>query len=55
MKNILAAGFVAMSVFAATSAVAQDTIRFAFTDIDGLEAVQREMGPSKMHLKRLLA
>ena len=47
MKNILAAGFVAMSVFAATSAVAQDTIRFAFTDIDGLEAVQREMGPFK--------
>jgi len=47
MKNILASGIVAMSVFAATSAVAQDTIRFAFTDIDGLEAVQREMGPFK--------
>jgi len=47
MKNILASGLVAMSVFAATSAVAQDTIRFAFTDIDGLEAVQREMGPFK--------
>lgn len=47
MKQILASGLVAMSLFAASTAVAQDTIRFAFTDIDGLEALQREMGPFK--------
>jgi phosphonate transport system substrate-binding protein len=47
MKQLLASGLIAMSVLAASNAAAQDTIRFAFTDIDGLEALQREMGPFK--------
>lgn len=42
MKHLLAAG---LSLGA--PALAQDTIRFAVTDIDGLEALQREMGPFK--------
>jgi phosphonate transport system substrate-binding protein len=47
MKQLLASGLIAMSVLAATDIVAQDTTRFGFTDIDGLEALQREMGPFK--------
>ena len=47
MKQLLASGLIALGVLAASNAVAQDTIRFAFTDIDGLEALQREMGPFK--------
>ena len=47
MKTILASGFLAASLIAATPTVAAETIRFAFTDIDGMEAVQREMGPFK--------
>lgn len=45
MKQTLAASFLALGILAATGAAAQDTIRFAVTDIDGLEALQREMGP----------
>jgi phosphonate transport system substrate-binding protein len=51
MHNLLKAGLVAGTVFAsaicATVASAQDTIRFAVTDIDGMEALQTEMGPFK--------
>ena len=51
MNKLLKAGFVAGVVFAgalsATVAAAQDTIRFAVTDIDGMEALQTEMGPFK--------
>lgn len=51
MNHLLKAGFVASVVFAsaitATIAAAQDTIRFAVTDIDGMEALQTEMGPFK--------
>ena len=47
MKQLLASGLLAASLFAATQAAAQDTIRFAVTDIDGLESLQREMGPFK--------
>ncbi len=51
MNTLLKAGFIAASMFAsavsATVAAAQDTIRFAVTDIDGLEALQTEMGPFK--------
>ena len=47
MKQTLAASFLAMGVLAATGVAAQETIRFAVTDIDGLEALQREMGPFK--------
>ena len=47
MKTILKAGLVALASLAATAAIAQDTIRFAVTDIDGMEALQKEMGPFK--------
>lgn len=47
MTMLLKAGAVALAAMAAQSAVAAETIRFAVTDIDGMEAVQREMGPFK--------
>ncbi len=51
MYNLLKAGLVVGTMLAgavsATVASAQDTIRFAVTDIDGLEALQTEMGPFK--------
>lgn len=47
MLDFLRATVFAAAAFAAGSAVAQETIRFAVTDIDGLEALQKEMGPFK--------
>ena len=48
MNAFLKATALALVSLAATSmAMAQDTIRFAVTDIDGLEALQKEMGPFK--------
>lgn len=47
MNHLIKSGLVAFGLMAATAAAAQDTIRFAVTDIDGLEALQREMGPFK--------
>jgi phosphonate transport system substrate-binding protein len=47
MKQLLSCGLVAVGLLAATSAMAEDTIRFAVTDIDGLESLQRDMGPFK--------
>jgi phosphonate transport system substrate-binding protein len=47
VKQFLASGLFAAGLVLAAPAVAQDTIRFAVTDIDGLEALQREMGPFK--------
>ena len=51
MNSMIKAGLFAASLFAgfgmATVATAQETIRFAVTDIDGLEALQTEMGPFK--------
>jgi phosphonate transport system substrate-binding protein len=47
MKQFLTYSFVALAALSAVPAVAQETIRFAVTDIDGLEALQREMGPFK--------
>lgn len=47
MKQFIAAGLLAASLFAAAPVLAQDTIRFAVTDIDGLEELQRDMGPFK--------
>lgn len=38
---------VTAQLLVAGAASAQDTIRFAVTDIDGMEALQREMGPFK--------
>lgn len=47
MNRFLASGLLAVSLAVAAPVAAQDTIRFAVTDIDGLEALQREMGPFK--------
>lgn len=49
MNSMIKAGLLAVSMIAggATLAAAQETIRFAVTDIDGLEALQTEMGPFK--------
>jgi phosphonate transport system substrate-binding protein len=46
MKTALSL-LVAAQLFVAGAAAAEDTIRFAVTDIDGMEALQREMGPFK--------
>ncbi|MFM7446665.1 MAG: PhnD/SsuA/transferrin family substrate-binding protein, partial [Tabrizicola sp.] len=47
MKPLLTSGLLAFGLAAATPLAAQDAIRFAVTDIDGMEALQREMGPFK--------
>ncbi|OYU19182.1 MAG: phosphonate-binding protein [Rhodobacteraceae bacterium PARR1] len=47
MKSVLTAAAIAFAAFVAPVAQAQETIRFAVTDIDGLEALQKEMGPFK--------
>lgn len=47
MKPLLASGLVALALASATASAAQEPIRFAVTDIDGMEALQREMGPFK--------
>ncbi len=46
MKTFLIAAAVAL-VSLTTQATAAETIRFAVTDIDGLESLQKEMGPFK--------
>lgn len=45
MKLTLASGLLAFGLSLATPLAAQEAIRFAVTDIDGMEALQREMGP----------
>ncbi|MCB6179762.1 PhnD/SsuA/transferrin family substrate-binding protein [Rhodobacter sp. Har01] len=47
MRTLFATGILTAGLFVAVQAAAQETIRFAVTDIDGLEALQREMGPFK--------
>jgi phosphonate transport system substrate-binding protein len=47
MKPLLASGLMALAFAVTPAAFADETIRFAVTDIDGLEALQREMGPFK--------
>lgn len=42
-----AAGALVLTSIAATSALAQSPLRFAVTDIDGMESLQREYGPFK--------
>ncbi|MFN8829569.1 MAG: phosphate/phosphite/phosphonate ABC transporter substrate-binding protein [Labrys sp. (in: a-proteobacteria)] len=57
MNVLLKAGLIAATLvtgaFGAGNAVAQDTIRFAVTDIDGMEALQTEMGPFKDAFEKL--
>lgn len=47
MKTFMTAGAIALATLTAQAAVAAETIRFAVTDIDGLESLQKEMGPFK--------
>lgn len=47
MQKLFAPALIALAVSAAPAVQAQEAIRFAVTDIDGLEALQREMGPFK--------
>ncbi len=47
MKHFLATSLLAIGLAAATPSAAQETVRFAVTDIDGMESLQREMGPFK--------
>jgi phosphonate transport system substrate-binding protein len=51
MKNLAKVGIIAASLIVgalgATISAAQDIIRFAVTGIDGMEALQKEMGPFK--------
>ena len=47
MKQFLASSLLAIALSTASPLAAQDAIRFAVTDIDGMEALQREMGPFK--------
>ena len=47
MNTMLTSGLFALSLIAAAPLAAQETIRFAVTDIDGMESLQREMGPFK--------
>lgn len=47
MKSLLSSALIALGLSVTSAAMAQDTIRFAVTDIDGLESLQREMGPFK--------
>lgn len=47
MNTFLKAAAITLGLFSAQAVAAQETIRFAVTDIDGLEALQKEMGPFK--------
>jgi phosphonate transport system substrate-binding protein len=45
MKSFLGAAALSVAVLFGAAAAAQETIRFAVTDIDGLESLERDMGP----------
>jgi phosphonate transport system substrate-binding protein len=45
MKSFLGAAALSLAVLFGAAAAAQETIRFAVTDIDGLESLERDMGP----------
>ena len=53
MKSLLKAVVLSASLLGATAATAKDTLRFAVTDIDGMEALQTEMGPFKDALEKV--
>lgn len=53
MKSLFSAAAVAVSMAFAPLAQAADTLRFAVTDVDGLESVQREFGPFKAKFEEL--
>jgi phosphonate transport system substrate-binding protein len=51
LRTIVAAGFAAALISA--PAAASETIRFAVTDVDGMESLQREFGPFKDAFEQL--
>lgn len=54
MNNLLKSGLLSLVLITGAGiAAAQEVIRFAVTDIDGAEAVQREMGPFKDAFERI--
>ena len=53
LKPIAVALLAAAAAFAAPAAQAQDSIRFAVTDIDGAESLQREFGPFKAAFEKV--
>jgi phosphonate transport system substrate-binding protein len=52
-KLLIAAALGAVAFTTAPAALAQDKIRFAVTDVDGMEALQREFGPFKAAFEKL--
>jgi phosphonate transport system substrate-binding protein len=53
LKKLAYAFIAAAAAFATPAAQAQETIRFAVTDVDGLETLQREFGPFKAAFEKL--
>ncbi|MDK9695290.1 MAG: PhnD/SsuA/transferrin family substrate-binding protein [Siculibacillus sp.] len=53
LKTALAAALVGLGLLAAPQAEARDVLRFAVTDVDGLETLQREFGPFKAEFEKL--
>lgn len=53
MKMLIAAATLALTTALAPLVQAAETIRFAVTDVDGLENVQREFGPFKAKFEEL--
>lgn len=53
LKKLAYAFIAAAAAFATPAAQAQETIRFAVTDVDGLESLQREFGPFKAAFEKL--
>ena len=53
LKPLAYALFAAACAIVTPAALAQDTIRFAVTDIDGAEALQREFGPFKAAFEKV--
>ncbi|WP_332688344.1 PhnD/SsuA/transferrin family substrate-binding protein [Bosea sp. (in: a-proteobacteria)] len=53
LKTLAYAFIAAAAAFATPAAQAQETIRFAVTDVDGLESLQREFGPFKAAFERI--
>jgi phosphonate transport system substrate-binding protein len=52
-KTLAYAALTAATLIGAAPAMAQETIRFAVTDVDGLESLQREFGPFKAAFEKL--
>jgi len=53
MRHLVSIAAAAMTLVGATVANAAETIRFAVTDVDGMEEVQREYGPFKAAFEKV--